>query len=161
MKKWWVAPYLVFCRVSQTQSDLYSIHLDMQNSKQRQRTKTIACMDFRTEYKIVLLHEHKRHTAHDVSSTTRGGVPPWPGPTGGVPEVGNPPHQGIPLSGYPPARSDRGYLRWGTPQPDLMGGTPPTCGQTDGWMDRHVSKQPYLVLRTRSVNVCIMSHPIS
>ena len=68
--------------------------------------------------KKVLLRERKRHTDCGVSRTTRGGVPPWPGPMGGggwVPEVGYPP----PPSGYPrpgPMGGGRGYAR---------------CGQTD------------------------------
>ena len=103
---------------------------------------------------------------------------PWPGPTGGtqggVLPIGVPPHWGTPRSGlmggtqglmwgvlkvgyppsgYPPVRSDRGYLRYPFPlsgypparsdrgipevgytQLDLAG-VPPRCGQTDGWMD--------------------------
>ena len=78
-------------------------------------------------------------------------VPPWPGLTGGVPEVGYPPlgyppvqvqlggylRWGTPPSEYPP-RSDQGvYLRWGTPHwgTPLAGpglGTPPLrCGLTN------------------------------
>ena len=68
--------------------------------------------------KKVLLRERKRHTDRGVSSTTRDGVPPQPGPTGGgVPEVGYPP------SGYPLSRSDGGgYLRWGTPSSGYLSG---------------------------------------
>ena len=65
--------------------------------------------------KKVLLRERKRHTDRGVSSTpsvTRGGVPPW--------------------QGYPLARSDGGYLRWGTPRP---GGVPPPAGP--GWGTPH------------------------
>ena len=49
------------------------------------------------ENKKVFLRERKRHTDRGVSSTTEVGCPP--------------------LSGYPPppARSDGGYPRWGTP----------------------------------------------
>ena len=70
----------------------------------------------------VLLRERKRHTDRGVSSTpsvTRGGVPPSP-------------------SGYPPARSNRGVPRWGTPPPgyplarsdrgNTRGGVPPSRG---------------------------------
>ena len=90
--------------------------------------------------KKVLLRERKRHTDRGVSSTqsvTRGGVPPIRVPPSqvwqrGVPEVGYPsvgvPHQGTPS-------------HQGTPQLDLAGVPPPGVDrQTDGWMDRHVSK---------------------
>ena len=57
---------------------------------------------------------------------------------GRVPEVG------YPLTGYPPARSDRGYPPSGYPPPGPGQGTPPphpgVDRQTDGWMDRHMSK---------------------
>ena len=87
--------------------------------------------------KKVLLRERKRHTDRGVSSTTRGGIPPWPGPTGGtqggVPLpwsglMGGVPEVGYPLSGYPhpPARSDGGTQGgvplWGTPSA-TSGGT--------------------------------------
>ena len=86
-----------------------------------------------------------------------------PPPGRGIPEVEYPP------AGVPPNRSDGGYLRWvppgrGTPSRgnpplpwlDLAGdnplshldlaGVPPSptrCGQTDWWMDRHVSKHNF------------------
>ena len=106
-----------------------------------------------------------------------GWVPPGPDLAGGYPLAGTP------LLGYPPILTYPGQVppgwgtplagpdwstplpaRWGTPQLDLAstphtgpGGVlnpPPPCGQTDGWMDRHVWKH-YLpvILRTRSVNI--------
>ena len=75
---------------------------------------------------------------------------------GGTPAVEGTPCQGS-YHGVPPVWTWLGYL----PHLDLAGGTPPPlarwgtpCGQTDGWMDRHVSKH-YLpvVLRTRSVTI--------
>ena len=52
---------------------------------------------------------------------------------------------GTPDWGTPLARSDGGYPKWGTPQQGYSSswtwpGYPPRCGQTDWWMDRHVSK---------------------
>ena len=52
------------------------------------------------------------------------GVPPWPGPMGGT--WGGVPPVRLPPAGVPPDWTWLGY--------------PPRCGQTDGWMDRHVSK---------------------
>ena len=71
------------------------------------------------------------------------GAPPcWGTPWWGTP-IGVPP-----LSGYPLARSDRGYpgyppvrvppnldLAGVPPQPGPGWGTPPRCEQTDGWTD--------------------------
>ena len=91
------------------------------------------------------------------------GVCPWPGLTGGIPEVGYPPSQvwrgyprwgtpplGYLQSGYPPARSVRpgrgvpwqGDLRWGTPHLDLTGVPPPPphrCEQTENITFPHPS----------------------
>ena len=56
---------------------------------------------------------------------------PQPGLIGGYPRwITPPPQQGYPLPG--PGQS--------TPHLDLAGVPLPRCGQTDGWMDRHVSK---------------------
>ena len=122
------------------------------------KDQTIVCN------KKVLLHERKRHTDHGVSSTpsrvTQGRVP-----------LGK---------GTPLARSDRGYLRWGTPQPGLMGipkvgylpgqtwlGYPPPIWTWPGYpptgvdrqMNRHVSKHNFpVVLRMRSVKM--MASPL-
>ena len=112
----------------------------------------------------------------------RWGTPHWdtpqPGPMGGwyprwsTPWSGYPPGQvwqGGTQGGVPPPSqvwwggTRGGYPRWvppgpgwGTPQPhlDLAGvpPPPPRCGQTDGWMNRHVWKHYFpVVLRTRSV----------
>ena len=68
-----------------------------------------------------------------------GGLPEVGYPLAGVPQQGYPPlpqlgyppgqvrwggTQGVvaPLAGVPPARSDGGYPRWGTPWPGVMGG---------------------------------------
>ena len=74
--------------------------------------------------KKVLLRECKRHTDHSVSSTTRWGTPP-------------------PIGVPPPARSDGGYPRWGSP-PDRvppsqvpLGGVPKVGSPH---LDRCVSK---------------------
>ena len=71
------------------------------------------------------------------------GHPPWPGLMGWkVPKVGRwgDPRWGTPwhgwgppwpgLTGGTPARSDRGYLRWGTPRSAGMGWYPPPAGGT-------------------------------
>ena len=84
-----------------------------------------------------------------LMGSTWGGVPPgqvWGSTQGGVPPDRVPP---------PLARSDRGYLRWGTsPAGPGQGTLPPVDRQIDGWMDRHVWKH-YLpvVLRTRSIKI--------
>ena len=117
----------------------------------------------------VLLRERKRHTDCGVSSTLSvvlyWGVPLPVGPGWGTPPppldlAGVPPWSD--LAGVPPASIRPG---WGNPPPsgpgrgtpiwtwlgyplqlDLTGVPPPgqvgypPCGQTDGWMDRHVSK---------------------
>ena len=71
----------------------------------------------------------------------RGGVPPVRvplparpdgGTQGGVPPIGVPP-----LSWYPPARSDGGYLRWGMPLAGPGWGTPlARSNRGEGWYPR-------------------------
>ena len=95
------------------------------------------------------------------------GVPPSGYPPGwGIPHQGTPcwdthPHQGTPHLGTPhqgiphlgsPGQGTAPPIR--VPSPGPGSGTPARCGQTDGWIDRHVSKH-YLpvVLRTRSVKM--------
>ena len=86
--------------------------------------------------KKVLLRERKRHTDHGVSSTTRGEVLPLSGYPPARSDRGEGTWGGLsPGRGYPPARSNGGYLRWGTPGKGVSPWqkVPPGRGTPPGW----------------------------
>ena len=121
-----------------------------------------------SSYKKVLLRERKRHTARHVASTPYDvltGYPPRAGypPSREPPCQGTPPRQGTPwldLARYPPHRCLPHGILGNVCKALWDMGTPP-CGQTDWWMDRHVSKH-YLpvVLRTRAVKIAALTFEI-
>ena len=115
-------------------------------------TNLCSCLvTIKVQNKKVLLRESKRRTAPCVASTpsvvlTGGWEVPHPrtGWGRGVP------HPCPGEAGYPLPPSGPGQVI--PPHLDLAGVPPPTHGQTDRWMYRHVSKHYFpVVLRTRAV----------